>query len=324
METRASYVLVGSFVLALVAAAVVAAMWFAKIDLDRTPVRYLVYFSSNVTGLNIGSVVRYRGVPVGTVVEIRIDLADIERVRVLTEISPDTPVKRDTVASLGLQGITGIAFIQLSGGTQKSPRLVPATKGETPVIPSQASELERVIETAPKIFEKVVVLADRLSRLVDDRNLAAVADTLENLRNMTARLGDQRGDLNQLMIEGKRTMTALRNAAGTTEKLAEELYRKSAPLLDRTNEAMGEFKETLTEIRGAAESIRGVATRLDKFIEETHTPLRDFSQGGLYELSQFIAEARILVDALTRLSKQIERDPARFFFGDTQKGYKPQ
>ena len=318
METRASYILVGSFVLALVAAAVVAAMWFAKVDLDRIPVRYLVYFSGNVTGLNIGSVVRYRGVPVGTVVEIRIDPEDIERIRVLTEISPDTPVKRDTVASLGLQGITGIAFIQLSGGTQKSPRLISATKGKFPVIPSQASELEKVIETAPKILEKVVVLADRLSRLVDDRNLAAVADTLENLRNLTARLGDQRGDLNQLMSEGKRTMTALRNAAGTVEKIAEELYRKSAPLLDRTNETMGEFKATLTEFRGTA------ASRLDKIIEETHTPLRDFSQGGLYELSQFIAEARILVDALTRLSKQIERDPARFFFGDTQKGYKPQ
>ena len=87
---------------------------------------------------------------------------------------------------------------------------------------------------------------------------------------------------------------------------------------------MDALQATLTEIRGTTEVIRGVSTRLDKIIAETDAPLRDFSQGGLYELSQFIAEARILVDALTRLSKQIERDPARCFFGDTQRGYKPQ
>ena len=118
METRANHVLVGSFVLALVAAAVVAALWLSKIELDRTQVRFLIYFQGNVTGLNIGSAVRYRGVPVGNVIDIRIDPENVERVRVLIEVTDDTPVKRDTIASLGIQGITGIAFIQLSGGTQ--------------------------------------------------------------------------------------------------------------------------------------------------------------------------------------------------------------
>jgi len=324
VETRANHVLVGSFVLALVAAAVVAALWLSKIELDRTQVQFLIYFQGNVTGLNIGSAVRYRGVPVGNVIDIRIDPENVERVRVLIEVTDDTPVKRDTIASLGIQGITGIAFIQLSGGTQVSPRMVAERTDEIPVIPSQASGLEKVIETAPKIFEKAVVLVDRLSRLVSDKNLTAVTDMLENLRAMTARLGDQRGDLAQLVTEGKETLIALRRAAGTAEKLGDELYRNSTPLLDGVGEAVGELKATLTEIRGTTEVIRGVSTGLDKIIAETHTPLRDFSQGGLYEISQFIAEARVLVDALTRLSKQIERDPARFFFGDTQKGYKPQ
>jgi phospholipid/cholesterol/gamma-HCH transport system substrate-binding protein len=324
METRANHVLVGSFILALVAAAVVAALWLSKVEFDRAPVRFLIYFRGNVTGLNIGSAVRYRGVPVGNVIDIRIDPANVEKIRVLIEVTDDTPIKLDTIASLGVQGITGIAFIQLSSGTQQSPRLVAERQSETPVIPSQASGLEKVIEIAPQIFEKAVVLVDRLSRLVSDKNLTAVTDTLENLRAMTERLGDQGGDLTKLMTEGRETLIALRRAADTAEKLGDELHRKSSPILDGVGEAVDELQATLTEIRGTTEVIRGVSTRLDKIIAETDAPLRDFSQGGLYELSQFIAEARILVDALTRLSKQIERDPARFFFGDTQRGYKPQ
>ena len=59
-------------------------------------------------------------------------------------------------------------------------------------------------------------------------------------------------------------------------------------------------------------------------ISENRQPIADFSASGLYEFSQFIAEARVLVDTMNRLSTQIERDPARFFFGDTQKGFETQ
>jgi phospholipid/cholesterol/gamma-HCH transport system substrate-binding protein len=80
----------------------------------------------------------------------------------------------------------------------------------------------------------------------------------------------------------------------------------------------------MADIRRTSASFNVAADGLKEIVEENRAPLRDFSQGGLYELSQFVAEARVLVDSLTRLSRMIERDPARFLFGDTQKGYQPK
>ena len=110
METRASYILVGSFVLTLVAALVGVAIWLAGIEFDKAPTRYLTYFKGDVTGLGVGSAVRYRGVPVGSVRTIRLDPKNVEQVQVTMDVSVDAPIKEDTVAQLALQGITGVAF----------------------------------------------------------------------------------------------------------------------------------------------------------------------------------------------------------------------
>ncbi|MGB0576726.1 MAG: MlaD family protein [Alphaproteobacteria bacterium] len=111
METRASYLLVGSFVLVLTAALIAVVVWLGGKGLDQKNVRYASYFAGDVTGLGIGNAVRYRGVPVGSVVNIAIDPKNVERVRVIMEVDETTPIKTDTVAQLALQGITGVAFI---------------------------------------------------------------------------------------------------------------------------------------------------------------------------------------------------------------------
>ena len=117
METRASYILVGSFVLGLIAAAFAFVVWLASVQFEEVPMRYVIYFEGGVSGLSVASPVRYRGVPVGSVSDIRIDPENIERIRVMVEISAETPIKADTEATLTLQGITGVSFVFLSGGT---------------------------------------------------------------------------------------------------------------------------------------------------------------------------------------------------------------
>ena len=87
METRASYVVVGTFVLALFAAAFGVVIFLTRANLEDAPRPYMSYFSGSVTGLQIGSAVRYRGVPVGTVTDIRIDPANVEQVRVVMAIA---------------------------------------------------------------------------------------------------------------------------------------------------------------------------------------------------------------------------------------------
>lgn len=321
METRANYVLVGGFVLTLFATILAVAVWFAKVEFDQVPAPYRVYFTGNVTGLNVGSAVRYRGVPVGSVASIVIDPENVERIRVVIEIAVGTPVKRDTIASLGFQGITGIAFIQLTGGTQNSPELAPEKENEMPVIRSGRSGLETVMEKAPEMLEKAVVLVDRLSRLVDDRNINAVSASLENIRSITEKFGAKSGELDKLLTEGRDTLIALRSVAGRTETMMDAFQQRAGPVIEGANDVFTDVQVTLSDLRRVLQSLDAVAGEVSGVLAENRTPLRDFSEGGLYEFTRFISEARLLVVTLTRLSAQIEREPARFFFGDTQKGF---
>lgn len=323
METRASYILVGSFVLGLIAAAFAFVVWLTSVQFEDVPKRYVIYFEGSVTGLAVASPVRYRGVPVGSVTDIRIDPDNIERIRVTVDISAATPIKTDTEATLKLQGITGIAFILLSGGTQESQSLKPRPDKEFAVIQSRRSGLEQVLDSAPELFEKAVILADRLTRLVDDRNLETVAKMLDDAQHLIGTLAARSGQLERLIDDAGATVEALRRGSDSIDALAADLRAKIVPLTDQATGVMTEARVTMADIRTAARSLDKTADLLEAVVVENRDPLRDFTTGGLYEISHFVSEARTLVNGLTRLSAQIERSPARFFFGDTQKGFRP-
>src|SRR5258708_39065766 len=112
METRANHLLIGSFVLVLIAAIVGFALWLGKVHVDRAFSYYRIYFDGAVTGLSRAGDVRFNGVPVGTVSQIKVDPEDPQKVRVIVEVDPDTPIRTDTVAVLEWQGLTGAPLVQ--------------------------------------------------------------------------------------------------------------------------------------------------------------------------------------------------------------------
>jgi phospholipid/cholesterol/gamma-HCH transport system substrate-binding protein len=191
------------------------------------------------------------------------------------------------------------------------------------VIPSRRSGLEQVLDSAPELFEKAVILADRLTRLVDDRNLETIAKTLDNVHLLTGTLAARSGQLERLIGDAGATVEALRRVSDSLERLAVDLRARTGPLSDQATGVMTDARATMTEIRTATRSLVEVADLLQDVVGENRVAVRDFSPGGLYEITQFVSEARTLVNGLTRLSAQIERSPARFFFGDTQKGFRP-
>ncbi len=323
METRASYILVGSFVLGLIAVAFAFVVWLTGVQFEEVPKRFVIYFEGSVTGLAVASPVRYRGVPVGSVTDIRIDPDNIERIRVTVDISAETPIKTDTEATLKLQGITGIAYILLSGGTQESQSLKPGPDKELAVILSRRSGLEQVLASAPELFEKAVILADRLARLVDDRNLETVAKMLVDAQHLIGTLAARSGQLERLIDDAGATADALRRGSDWIDALAADLRAKIVPLTDQATGVMTDARVTMADIRTAARSLDKTADLLEAVVADNRDPLRDFAAGGLYEISHFVSEARTLINGLSRLSAQIERSPARFFFGDTQKGFRP-
>lgn len=317
METRASYVAVGTFVLVLAAGLVGFVIWLGKVQGQEDLVSYDILFEGAVTNLQVGSAVRYRGLAVGRVVDMRIDDEDIDRVRVTIQVRPNTPIRSNTVASLEYQGITGVAYIQLTGGSPAGKPLPEGDGPPYPVIASKPSQLEQLFEGAPDLVTSLNTLIDRVTLLFSDQNRRAIDETLRSVQLLTATLAHETGDLKQVLTDSAAAATQVRMMAAEFEQLAGDARLQ-------LNSVGGEAEATIAELQEAADSFSAVAREIEMLVRDSRTPIRDFTVGGLYELTQLITETRLLVASLSRVSSQIERDPARFFFGDRSRGFEAQ
>src|SRR6201996_8221460 len=166
METKANYVAVGGFVLACVLGLVVALLWLAGAQYSAEYAYYRTYFSGAVTGLGDGTIVRYNGINVGHVSKLTFDPDDPKRVIVDLQVDPTLKIHSDSVASIASEGLTGGTYVEIDGGSAKTPVRVGGMVGEFPVIPSKQSALQALENQAPEILAKVNKVADQLNKLL--------------------------------------------------------------------------------------------------------------------------------------------------------------
>ena len=192
MEREANYTAVGAFVLLIVAMAGLFVYWYAGNTDDRDYKRYEIYFEGSVSGLNRGSTVRYLGVEVGRVVAISIDQRAADRVQVIADIDSQAPISKDTLASLSLQGVTGLLYIDLLAerGCQAH-RMDPVPSEQYPVIDSVQSNFDLFLASLPDLVGRAAEVADRAARVLSDENIAGVQQHHAQHR---AERGDAAGD----------------------------------------------------------------------------------------------------------------------------------
>jgi phospholipid/cholesterol/gamma-HCH transport system substrate-binding protein len=323
MENRASYFLVGLFVLFLLTGGFIATLWLARTQDRDTSTTYYVYVRGNVTGLQAGSPVRLRGVPVGQVTDISIDRDNIELIQLTLAIRWGTPVKTDTVATLGLQGITGQSFVQLAGGTQSAADLEPRPGRRFAVIPYRPGALERLLDESPELLMQVNNVAARISQVLSDENVARIATILANIEQFSEGLGNAGGRVNSLVTQAEGAMTNFRETATDASALARDL-RVLLQRLGARDGLVGNAERGLVDLRAALQSLERFSAQLDVIAAENRRPLRDFTTYSLQEMAQLMVEARALVQVLSRIAYQVERDPSRFLFGDQQRGFQPR
>ena len=308
METRASYLLVGGFVLIVIVAMFGFVMWIAKGQIDKQPASYQTFFKTTVTGLQVGSVVRYRGILVGEVTEIRVSTKNTQEIEVTFQIKRDTPVDRFSTAVLETQGITGVAFIQIKYDAAAykawravvtneavkpgAPEVDMARGARHPTLDSDSSGFEKILSDLPKMLASIRELADAAKKLFDRDNLESIKTTLASLSSLTKGMS----------------------------KSGEKIDR----LIGNLDKAIVQLPPAISDARAGIRNFGAMSATLDKMIKENRRPIRDFAATGLYELSLFITEARELVRNLNRVAKRIEDDPSRFLFGSGQKGYTPK
>ena len=356
LEPRANHFAVGLLIIAAVASAVVFTVWLAKSDIEKQYTLYRINFEGSVTGLSSAGIVRYRGVPVGAVVDIRIDPDNSERIGVTIRVDSETPIKADSAASLELQGITGIRYVQIQGGSHASPRLEAAPGEDVAVIQSTVSTLEALFEDIPTLIVRLAVLVDRASLLLSDKNIAAAEQILQQLESIIGMVAEPRDQVDGIIVDAAKTIKEARKTAETIRGLADELsdeilslsetaratldsatgafaeasttLRNASGTLESVDESTGalfaEIQETLGDVRKTTVSIGQAADQLNLLIVENRAPLHDFAADGLYEFTRFLVETRALVASLTRIATELESDPARFLFGDAEAGYRPE
>jgi phospholipid/cholesterol/gamma-HCH transport system substrate-binding protein len=268
METRANYTMVGGFVIIFVIAIVAFIMWIANVDFSRNAIEYDIYFSRSVTGLKEGGTVLYRGVPVGTVKSIALDSANVEKVRVTIVVDKGVPIKEDAYASLELQGITGVAYIQLNGGTSQARNLLPAKGQVRAVILTRSSVLEEVTASLPAVLHEVSKAIEEIRPFFGEENRIAFSETLKNINTITKALAPEQGkesNIQDLIASMKQGTKEFRQMIGEMNALLTEnrtsIHHFTGDGLPALTQFLKEGKETLSTIRRIGESLERSPSR---------------------------------------------------------------
>ena len=335
METRASHLLIGGFVLAFVVGLFGFAIWLARIEIDREFAYYDIYFTGSVAGLGVGGDVRYRGIKVGTVVDIAINPDDPSRVGVTVQIGSDTPIREGDRASLQLQGITGVAFVNIKGATAAMP-LVVARAGESrPVIPSTPSQIEKLFQGAPELINRGIILTERAAEIFDAENQRLFTAILGDVSLLAASLASRRDKIERIIDAFDASSGDLAAAARDISEISAKLNRladDASPIMAAAGAVLQgadkllqhDLGALLADLHKATRSVGRLAVAAEGVLTENREPLRIFSAEGLSEFSRFVTEARLLVAGLSRVTERLETDGARFLFGERESEFKAQ
>lgn len=315
METRANHVLIGAFVLAVIAAALLFALWAGKYGGDSGFRDYVIVFDEAVTGLSDGSTVQYNGIKVGEVRDLKLDPRDPGKVIASVRLEAGTPVKTDTVAKLALTGVTGTAVIQLSGGSPQAPLLAPGPDGEPPLIIAEASALQKLLASSEDIITTAGEVLVRIRRVLSEENMAKVGRIIDDIERVTGALGEQHQELGALVSEAREAATALKTALASAEETFDNLD-DTVDAVDRNLIArLPELSERLDRSLAALESL---STTADAVLAENREALSSFSRQGLAQVGPAMIELRTLLRELAQLADKLESDPARFLLGRDQ------
>lgn len=308
METKANYVLIGAFTLVTAIALLVFGLWAAKYSSERSWQDYQVVFTEPVTGLTEGSSVQYNGIAVGTVEALALDARDPRRVIARLKLKADIPVKVDTRAKLSITSLTGVPFIQLTGGSPRAPRLVDVDEHDPPVIRTEASALQNIADTANR-------LVARLDEVLSDENVRHINLTLAHLDAATGAISDQRGDLRALIVNARQASEQLSATLANTNRTVTDVDRE---LVDKLPGLVNKLDTTLAHLDAAAGNANGI-------LGENRAALHSFANDGLAQLGPTLTELRGLVRDLRHVSDRLEGNPARYLLGrDAPKEFEPK
>ena len=290
--------MVGAFVLVLGTVLIGIVLWLASGGaLQKKYDIYQAVEDESVAGLNLNAPVKYNGVDVGKVRAIELDPGNAGRVNLLFAIEHGTPIKQDTVAVLKTQGLTGIAYVELSGGSVNSPTLGIVAGNPYPVIQTKPSLGARLENVLTNVLAKLDSTSNAINAILSDQNRAAFTSVLADMATVARTVAARE----------KQIDSGIRNASRTFENTSQATAR-IGPVIERLGrgadavEKMG--NEVATTSKSAGKTVDSVGSDVKRFTSET-----------LPELERLMGELTVLTSSLRRVTEQTERDPRGLIFG---------
>lgn len=311
METRAHHILIGLFTVLTALGALAFALWLGKSSADEEFTRYRVVFNEAVSGLSVGNAVQYNGIRVGDVTELRLNPEDPSQVQVGIRVRADTPVKTDTSARLGMTGITGLAFVQLYGGSPKAP-LLQAERGKVPDIMATPSPLTRLMDDGQDFLVSVRTLLANTNELMSQQNIRKVSDTLTHIERATDAVAGQRDEIRQLI-----------HSLNQASDEAAVALRQSRQVMESVQQTVsGPGKASIEGLQRTVAALEHTSQTLEKLLHDNRHAL-DSGLRGVTEIGPAMAELRGTLANLRQATRQLTEGSGNLLSREQNREFQP-
>lgn len=270
METKANYVTVGAFTVAVILAAFVFVYWVARVDTSGDNAPLDVVIEGSVTGLGVGSVVKFNGIDVGKVTNLRFDPDNPQVVIARAQVRRNLPITSSTKAVLGFTGLTGIAHIEFEGGdTVQQNVFEQAEPGEVPTIRADPSAVNNLLATAQDIFDRTDRVLSELEGFVSDVR-EPLSATLTNASKFSDALAKNSDNIDQFLDGIGSVGEALADVGtkldgtlqGVERLLAAVDPNQVSTIVGNVEQFTGSLTDVSDQIREAANSVTGIVDQV--------------------------------------------------------------
>jgi len=291
---------VGLFVSLAIVILVTFVIWLTGRTGAEELTRYSLMFHKDVSGLTVGGPVKFMGMNIGSVVQMSLQRRDGIQVRVDIDVLESTHVDSGTWASLALQGITGVAVVNLATEPGEHPPLETLPGNDFPVIPVRIVGFSALMASAPEIMGKLNNLLSQASEILGEENQNAIAGTLENIENLTDSLAQERetiaaipGNLNQTISEMQATIRQLQG------------------MLSQMQPGINSMIENASQ---TAENLASLTNRLDTILREHEDDVGQFLEEGLAEVPALMNEAQEALRDMEKLIQELKHDSSQLIY----------
>lgn len=309
MNNRVNYTFVGAVVLSIIIAMIAAIFWLMKPSDQSQNKKYYIYFNESVSGLNINSPVKYRGVSVGKVEDIRISSKNTQEIEVLVSILATTPIKESTVATLNAQGITGLVFIDLSLGDTTSADLVKKDGERYAVIRSKPSLFQRFESSVGSVTEKLSGTLEGTSALLNEENQKNFSMTLAESREFMGRMNRV---LDDQSIE--HLHSTIEHLDHISTKMDNEILPKVDQLADKSARFTDTVSASMVTVANSYKVIQGSMAEFKRAINDGEFNIKDISKGTIANLNGSMNSLQDVLFQLNNILKKYEDSPNDMLF----------